>query len=375
MTTSASRPTMVTVARLAGVSVASVSRVLNGGAATPEMEERVHAAAAQLGYVPDAAARSLRAGRTGQLAFAIADVGNPTYVAMMRGIESVTRASGYRLLVQSTGSDVAAEVSLIESLGRRYVDGLIISPIRVTHELLRALATAAAPVAVVGNLPEGALVDNVQTDSEAGLRLAAEHLLAAGARRIALVNGPVDTTPGRRRTRGFETTVAAAGLPAGDVAIEYAADFTYADGLVAARSLLSRFRPDAVACGNDLLAFAVIRTLAELGLAVPGDVLVTGVDDTDLAEMHLPSLTSVSLESARRGSLAAAMMLGRLAAPGLPPRLEQVPPRLVVRESSQPIRPPLHLSSAGLAPPGTPAPGSPAPDRPALTGDPHDPRP
>jgi LacI family transcriptional regulator len=361
---------MVTVARLAGVSVASVSRVLNGGSATPKMEERVHAAAAQLGYVPDAAARSLRAGRTGQLAFAIADVGNPTYVAMMRGIESVTRASGYRLLVQSTGSDVAAEVSLIESLGRRYVDGLIISPIRITHELLRALATAAAPVTVVGNLPEGALVDNVQTDSEAGLRLAAEHLLAADARRIALVNGPVDTTPGRRRTRGFEATVAAAGLPAGDVAIEYAADFTYAAGLVAARSLLSRFRPDAVACGNDLLAFAVIRTLAELGLSVPGDVLVTGVDDTDLAEMHLPSLTSVSLESARRGSLAAAMMLGRLANPDLPPRLEQVPARLVIRESSQPTRPSMHLTSAGLTPPGSPQPGGLA-----LTGDLHDPRP
>ncbi|HEY1621055.1 MAG TPA: substrate-binding domain-containing protein, partial [Streptosporangiaceae bacterium] len=121
-------------------------------------------------------------------------------------------------------------------------------------------------------------------------------------------------------------------------------------------------------CGNDLLAFAVIRTLAELGLSVPGDVLVTGVDDTDLAEMHLPSLTSVSLESARRGSLAAAMMLGRLASPDLPPRLEQVPARLVVRESSQPARPSLHLTSAGLASPGSPG-------GPALTGDLHDPRP
>lgn len=367
MTTSASRPTLVTVARLAGVSVASVSRVLNGGTATPEMEERVRTAAAQLGYVPDAAARSLRARRTGQLAFAVADVGNPTYVAMMRGIESVTRESGYRLLVQSTASDVSAEVSLIESLGHRYVDGLIISPIRITHDLLRALARSTAPVVVVGNLPEGALVDNVKTDSAVGLRLAAEHLLAAGARRLALVNGPLDTTPGRRRTEGFQQTVAAAGLAPQDTTIEYAADFTYADGLAAARSLLSRFRPDAVACGNDLLAFAVIRTLAELGLSVPGDVLVTGVDDTDLAEMHLPSLTSVSLESARRGGLAAAMMLGRLAAPELPPRLELVSPRLVVRESSQrSSRPP----SSGLPRPGSPPHGGSAP-----TGDLNDPRP
>ncbi len=153
------RPTLITVARLAGVSVASVSRVLNGGSATPAMEERVRTAAGQLGYVPDAGARSLRAGRTQQLALAVADVGNPTYVAMMRGIESKVRASGYRLLVHSTGSDSADEVSLVESLGHRYVDGLIICPIRITHELLRALASAATPVVVVGNLPEGSLVE------------------------------------------------------------------------------------------------------------------------------------------------------------------------------------------------------------------------
>src|SRR5882762_7105766 len=125
----ASRPTVVTVARLAGVSVASVSRVLNGGTATPRMEQRVRSAAAQLGYVPDAAARSLRAGRTYQLAFAVADLGNPTYVDMMRGVEAVTSSSGYRLLVHSTGSDPADEISLIESLGHRYVDGLILSTI------------------------------------------------------------------------------------------------------------------------------------------------------------------------------------------------------------------------------------------------------
>lgn len=350
MATSGSRPTLVTVARLAGVSVASVSRVLTGGTATPEMQERVRTAVAQLGYVPDAAARSLRARRTHQLAFAVADVGNPTYVAMMRGIESITRSSGYRLLVQSTGSDVADEVSLIESLGHRYVDGLIISPIRVTHDLLRALALAAAPVVVVGSLPDDALVDNVRTDSGAGLRLAAEHLLATGRRRLALVNGPVDTTPGRRRTGGFESVAAAAGLPAADTAIEYAADFTYAAGLVAARSLLDRFRPDAVLCGNDLIAFAVIRTLAGLGLSVPGDVAVAGIDDTDLAEMHLPSLTSVSLGSAKRGSLAAAMLLDRLATPDLPPRQELVLPRLVIRESTQ--APLSHPLSGGPAPTG-----------------------
>ena len=336
MARTATRPTLVTVARLAGVSVASASRVLTGGTATPEMDRRVRAAARQLGYVPDAAARSLRAGRTQQLAFAVADVGNPTYVAMMRGIESIARPAGYRLLVRSTGSDPADEVSLVQSLARRYVDGLIICPIRVTHELLRALAAAAAPVVVVGNLPEGSLTDNVRTDSGLGVRLGVEHLLATGRRALGLVNGPLDTSPGARRLAAFEEAIAAGPLPAGSSAAECAGDFTYRAGLAAAGTLLSRFRPDAVMCGNDLLAFGLIRKLAELGLSVPGDVAVVGMDDTESAQMHLPSLTSVSLESATRGSLAVRLLLERLADPGLPPRRESVRPRLVIRESSQP---------------------------------------
>jgi LacI family transcriptional regulator len=332
MPPTASRPTLVTVARLAGVSVASASRVLSGGQATPDMERRVREAAAQLGYVPDTAARSLRARRTNQLAFAVPDVGNPAYVEMMRGIESVTRASGYRLLVQSTGADVAEEVSLIQSLGERYVDGLIIVPIRITDELLRALAVTAAPIAVVTSLPDGAPVDNVRTDSGLGVTFVIEHMLKSGRQAFAMLNGPADTVPGAERIRGFETAVGAAGLR--PVAVELASDFTYAAGLVAARRFLSRCRPDAIVCGNDLLAFAAIRALREERLDVPDDVAVAGIDNTELAEMHLPSLTSVSLESAPRGQLAARMLLDRIGNPDLPPRREKVLPRLVVREST-----------------------------------------
>jgi LacI family transcriptional regulator len=335
MTLNRSRPTLVTVARLAGVSVASASRVLHGGAATPAMAGRVRAAAEQLGYVPNAAARSLRVRRTQQLAFAVADVGNPVYVAMMRGIESVISGVGYRLLVHSTGSDTSDEVSLIESLGNRYVDGLIIAPIRDNDRLTRAVTGAAAPVVVIGNLPEDAQVDSVPIDSGAGLRLAAEHLVRSGRRALALVNGPDDTVPGAERLAAFESVVAAAGL-AGQSATEEAEDFTYAAGLEAARTLLRRFRPDAVIGSNDLLALGAIRALAERGWQVPADVAVAGVDDTDLARMHVPSLTSVSLEARVRGQIGADMMLSRLAQPDLPPRRHVVTPHLVARESSQP---------------------------------------
>ncbi|HUN37553.1 MAG TPA: LacI family DNA-binding transcriptional regulator [Trebonia sp.] len=332
MSSPPARPTLITVARLAGVSVASASRVLTGGQATPEMDRRVREAATALGYVPDMAARSLRARRTSQLAFAVPDVGNPAYVAMMRGIESVTRESGYRLLVQSTGGDIAEEMSVIQGLGQRYVDGLIIVPIRITDELLRALAVTAAPIAVITSLPDSVPVDNVRTDSVLGVSLVVKHMLASGRRAFAMLNGPTDTVPGAERIRGFEAAVDVAGLR--PVAVESASDFTYAAGLDAARTLLTRCQPDAIVCGNDLLAFAMIRALREHGLDVPGDVAVAGIDDIDLAEMHLPSLTSVSLESGARGQLAARMLLDRIGNPDLPPRREKVLPRLVVRESA-----------------------------------------
>jgi LacI family transcriptional regulator len=336
--TSATRPTLVTVARVAGVSVASASRTLNGRTVTPEVRRRVLAAAEQLGYVPDAAARSLRERRTRQLAFAVADIGNPFYVTMMGGIESLTRTEGYRLLVHSTGGDPADEVSLVESMSRRYVDGLIIDPIRVTDGLLRALARSASPIVVVSKLPEGSLVDTVYTDNASGVELAVKHLLACGRRRLAMVNGPPETMPGTVRGRAFQEALTAAGMAVDPASIEYAADFTHTAGRDAARRLLSRSQPDAVMCANDLIAVAVIRTLAEIGRRVPDDVAVAGIDDTELAELHLPSITSVSLESAALGKAAARMLLDRITDPDLPLRREVIAPRLVVRESTGPER-------------------------------------
>lgn len=346
--TSATRPTLVTVAKLAGVSLASASRALNGGVASPDVQRRVLAAAEQLGYVPDAAARSLRERRTRQLTFAVADIGNPFYVTMMRGIESLTRAEGYRLLVHSTGGDPADEVSLIESMSRRYVDGLIISPLRVTDELLRVLARSAAPIVVATHLPEGSLVDSVRTDNASGVELAVKHLLASGRRRLAMVNGPLETMPGAVRGRAFQEALAAAGLAVDPASIECATDFTHAAGRVAAQRLLSRNQPDAVMCANDLIAVAVIRTLAERGQRVPDDVAVAGIDDTELAEFHLPSITSVSLEADALGKAAARMLLDRITDPGLPLRREVIAPRLVVRESTRPAR----SGTAPDSPPG-----------------------
>ncbi|TDU83246.1 LacI family transcriptional regulator [Kribbella voronezhensis] len=360
-----SRPTVAGVARAAGVSVASVSRVLNGLPATEEMVGRVQRAVEELGYVPDARARSLKVGRTFQLTLAVADVGNPVYVTMMRAVEEVVSAAGYRLVVTTTGPDVADEVALVRGMARGYADGLVISPLRVDDDLIKSIRECDVPVVVAGNVPASAGVDTIRANSPKGMLLAVEHLLQKGRRRIAFLNGPRDTVPGTARAKGFAEAMKANGLR--PVAEVEAADFTFAAGREAGRELLSglgagsnradargvapgdrgragvaggpaakrrRSAPDAVIAANDLLAVGLMHELAAVGLEVPRDVAVVGMDDSELAEQSFPPLTSVNLGSAERGRRAAELLLARIDDDTRTPRRIVVQPTLSVRRST-----------------------------------------
>ncbi len=328
------RPTVGRVAERAGVSTASVSRVLNGLSASEDMLSRVQEAVAELGYRPNAIARSLKVRRTQQLAFAVADVGNPVYVEMMRAVEAETRSRGYRLLVSSTGGHMDDIRGLLDGLAHGYADGLVLSPVRVDGELVEALRRLDLPVVVVGTVPKDLAVDNVRANSSGGVRQALEHLHASGRRRIAFVNGPVDTVPGSARSRAFERTARALGLDADPALRIEAADFTLAAGRDAAEALLDRETPDAVLGANDLLAIATMQVLAERRLRVPDDVAVVGMDDTEIAGVTTPTLTSVDLGSRERGRLAARLLLERLDDPAREVQRVTVQPHLVVRRSS-----------------------------------------
>lgn len=324
------RPTVVEVARRAGVSIASVSRVLNGIPARPETEARVRTAVAELGYVPDATGRSLKLGRTLQIAFAVDALDNPVYAEMMRGVEAGLGGSGARLLVSSTGHDPADLLALVDSLSRGYADGLIISPLRRTPELTAALVGAPVPVVVIGDLGNAPL-DNVRTDSREGVRLAYQHLRATGRSRVAFVNGPTDTAPGRARDQGFRT--ASGGEVAGPV-VEVD-DFTVAAGEQAWTRLRAAGGPfDAVLAANDLLALGVMRGALNDGVRIPEQVAVTGIDDIAFARIFAPALTSVSLGAYERGRLAARLLLARMESPSAPLQTVTVSPTLVVRAST-----------------------------------------
>ncbi|WP_059005684.1 LacI family DNA-binding transcriptional regulator [Streptomyces specialis] len=341
------QPTIVSIAEHAGVSIASVSRVLNGQGGRHDTVERVRRAAAELGYVPNAVARSLKDGRTRQLTFAMPDIGNPVYVSMVRAIQSVTKAAGYRLLLHSTDAVAEDELAVLHSLGDRTSDGLIICPIRITDAHIDALTTAAGPVVVIGSLPDDVPVDSVRADSVAGAAIAVRHLTDTGRRRIGFVNGPSDTVPGGNRDQGYRAALADRGLPYDETLVVHTA-FDVESGAAAVERLLPA-RPDALFCANDQLALGAAHALLARGVRVPEDIAVVGMDDSALARAAWPPLTSVDLGSSERGRLAAELLLDRLrdpeegphqdraAGPPPPPRTTTVPPRLVVRASTRAV--------------------------------------
>jgi LacI family transcriptional regulator len=306
--------------------------VINGIKTNPETLARVTAAAEAVGYVPNAAARSLRSRRTGQIAFAMPDVANPVYTTMVGSIQQVARANGSRLILHSTDGLIGDELGFLADLKQRYVDGLILCSLQFTDAHAEAVADAMVPVAVIGNPTKGAKVDTVRANSRAGAAEAVRHLHANGRRRIALVNGPEQTAPGAARRLGYLDAVRACGLARNDELIEVADDFMIEPGREAVERLLARTTPDAIFCANDLLALGALSALRAAGLDVPRDVALVGMDNTNLS--LVTSLTTVDIGSGERARIAAELLLLRIAQPGRRVRSVGVEPWLVVRESS-----------------------------------------
>jgi LacI family transcriptional regulator len=319
---------------LANVSVASASRALNGIKTTPDIHARVTEAAEAIGYVPNAAARSLRSRRTGQIAFAMPDLANPVYTAMVSSIQAVAREMGVRLLLHWTGAEQEDELAMVRDLKQRFVDGLILVSLRITPDLARELEQAAAPVIVLGTPPKDLRVDNVRTQSRRGAADAVRHLHGVGRRRIGFVNGPTQTVPGAARRLGYLDGLRSCGLERSEELCVVADDFMVEPGRRAAERLLARSRPDAIFCANDLLAVGTLAAVRDAQLDVPRDVAVVGMDNTALSEHTWPALTTIDLGSAERGRIAAELLFRRIEDPDRAPESISVEPRLIVRASS-----------------------------------------
>lgn len=334
----AQRATLVEVAKHAGVSLGSASRALHGTGASDRMVRRVKSAALELGYRPHQSGRTLRTKHTSQVAFAVADIGNPVYVEMLTEIHRFLDPHGYRVVVMNTGNTSQSISRLLTTLDDTLVDGLIISPLRVEDEFIELARTSPVPIVTIGRALDSHGIDSVSTDSSDGIQMAVAHLEEHGRRHIAFLNGPLDTTPGTARQRGYEEAIGKPSFGAVNLGTTIASDFTVQAGARATERLLSSSRgddiPDAIVAANDLLAIGAIHALRQYGLSVPGDTAVTGMDDTEIGRVFQPSLTSVSLGAAERGRLAAQLILSRVEGERGDPSHLRVGPELIVRQSS-----------------------------------------
>lgn len=328
--------TITEVAKLAGVSIGTVSRVLNNGSCKPETRQRVREAIHSLNYVPNHVARSLKRQTTEQIALVIPDIANPVYVAMAKSVQQTAKDRGFRLSLISTDGNSSEEEHALKSLEQKHVDGLIICSLRPSAKLVRQVERANSRICVIGQLPAGTKVDNIRVDSASGAALAVQHLVDQGRRVIGFINGIAQTVPAEARQRGYQRALVENHLSA-DPDLTVYADFTMAGGHAAVNVLLGK-RPDidAIFCANDAMALGVLKRLRELRRQVPEDIALVGMDDIELGKISTPTLTSVALLAGERGRIAAELLLERIAGnqEADEPHQITVMPKLIVRESS-----------------------------------------
>jgi LacI family transcriptional regulator len=326
--------TIEAVAQHAGVSIASVSRVINGTVTRVETERRVREAINKLGYQTNSAARALKVRHSDQICLSFDDLRNPAYIAMTRGISRSLQQSKFRLVLSSAFSSVDDVLEHLESMGSNYADGLIISPIYSDPRITKLLLNLQVPVVLIGTLPSGLEVDNIHIDSALGIELAVEHLRSVGRKKIGLINGPTQTNPGRRRRAGFQKSMKKFDMQLIENSIIDSEEFTSEGGYLAAKSIKSFAKYDALICANDLIAAGVMKFLHERSIEIPKDIAIIGMDNIEQNVFMRPTLTSVDLLAELRGEMAAQMMIERLANPNLPIKKLVVKPELVIRDST-----------------------------------------
>ncbi|HZU15277.1 MAG TPA: LacI family DNA-binding transcriptional regulator [Candidatus Dormibacteraeota bacterium] len=329
-------PTLEEVARMAGVSRATASRVFTGKARVSDATRRaVERAARQLRYVPNQAARSLVTGRTDTVALVIPEpvpwlFGDPFYPVLIRGINETLSAHEVQLVLLAPQSP--AEQERVERyLGRRPVDGALLTALHEHDPLPVRLRDRGLPVVLGGRIDDDPRLSYVDIDNLGGARRATEHLIQVGRRRIATITGPLNRVSALDRRAGYRQAQADAGLPP----LEEEGDYTPEAGEQAMRRLLER-QPDldAVFCASDPTAVGALRALAAAGRRVPQDVAVVGFDDAALAATTEPPLTTVHQPIHEMGREMARLLLEIIAEPTRVGRRVTLATQLVIRGSS-----------------------------------------
>ncbi|HEY1702290.1 MAG TPA: LacI family DNA-binding transcriptional regulator [Trebonia sp.] len=339
------------VARLAGVSVGTVSNVLNErGRVDPDMAARVHTAIERLGYVRNDAARQLRAGRSRAIAFISLDAANPFFTALARGAEDQAAAAGFSVIHANSSEKEQREARHIDLFEEQRVHGVLISPFGDVAERLRAMRKRGIPAVVVDRVSSDSSFSSVSVDDVAGGEAAVAHLLATGRRRIAYIGGPAairqvtDRLTGARRAVAAVTgdSVPADGVPGAGPGVTLEVievdALSLPEGQRAGHIVTARPRrewPDAVFAANDLLAIGFLQAVFSIDpRAVPGRIAVVGYDDIAFAAAAAVPLTSVRQPAEKIGAAAVRILLEEAGAPDAAPQHVVFQPELIVRDST-----------------------------------------
>jgi LacI family transcriptional regulator len=323
-------PRIKDVADLAGVSVATVSRVLNGDPRVDdEMRGRVRAAVAELGYRPNRLARNLRRQQLDAIGIVVPDIENPHFAEMVRIVETAALELGHRVLVCNTDEDASRQAAYLRMLADERVSGIVLSPSDPCGSIghLRELAI---PVVAVDRALRDGVTDSVVADNAPAVQAAAQRLIDAGHERIAFVGGRSEVETGSERQRGYLNAVEGAGLSPLLADGGFRRDAAEA---AVARLLAEPRPPSALVVANNLMALGAMRAIRAAGRAIPGDIAVIAVDNPPWAELLDPPLTVLAQPIRAMATQAVDFLVRRLSGDTSPPVRVVHPLELIVRRS------------------------------------------
>jgi LacI family transcriptional regulator len=332
------------VARQAGVSVGTVSNVLNRPhLVAPATRQRVLDAIAGLGFVRNESARQLRAGHSRTIGLVVLDVSNPFFTDVARGVEDAATAAGLAVIVCNSDEKAERERRYLDLLEEHRVQGILITPVSGVNERLRQLQRRGTPVVLLDRWAPTRDHCSVSVDDVSGGELAAAHLVEQGHQRIAFVGGPFSIKQVHDRRDGATRALLAAGLPAGALTVVATPALNFASGRAAGgqiADLPARRRPTAAVCANDLVALGLLQEMTRRRLRVPGDLAIVGYDDIDFAAAAAVPLSSVRQPRDQLGKSAAQLLIQETAEGEAHSHRQMVfEPQLVARDSSDQPRP------------------------------------
>ena len=332
--------TIKDVAEKAGVSVATVSRVLNNKPfVSDKMREHVMGVIAEVNYQPDAVARGLRTKSTRIISLVIPDINNPYFPEVARGVESVADRYEYIVVLCNTDRKQKREINFYEKLMMQRVEGIIVNPSNSSEEEIEILSRLDMPVVLISSQSEFENFDIVMVDNVEGAKLAVNHLIEYGHRKIGLLGGSRDVSSSQKRYDGFIEALQTAG-------IEIKQNFITEDSLdneggyrCAKQLLAQKEKPTAMFATNDTMAIGALSAIHEAGLRIPDDISLIGFDDLSFSKMTYPKLTTIRQPKFKTGEVAAEQLFKHLISPNqyIPPQKIILDHELIIRETTSPF--------------------------------------